>query len=234
MLSYLSIILRDETFTQGKLLQGELSMYLFAEYNNPYLFALAFVLIIGLLEIISLIFGHFLSGALDAHLDNYDALTSGNIGQALHYLNIGRIPSLVVLCLLAGYFGLFGILIQHGWTTLLQAPLSNLLLAPACFIFSVFAVHYSGKIIAPWLPRDESTAITEDDYIGHMAMITGHSALAGTPCEGRFTDKFGQTHYLLLEPEEGYAFKKGDRVLIICRLSATRYLAELNPRPNIL
>ena len=209
-------------------------MVLFTDYNSPYLFAISFVLLIGLLEIISLIFGHFLSGALDAHLEHYDALTSGNIGQALHYLNIGRIPALIVLCLLAGFFGLFGILLQHGWVTLWQAPLSNLLLAPVSFILAVFAVHYSGKIIAPWLPRDETTALAEDEFIGSMAIITGHSASAGTPREGKFTDKFGQTHYVLLEPEAGKEFKKGDKVLIICRLSATRYLAELNPWPTVL
>ncbi len=107
---------------------------------------------------ISLIFGHFLSGALDAHLDHYDALSSGPAGQALHYLNIGRVPALVVLCLLAGYFGLFGILIQHGGIMLWQAPLSNLLLVPLSIVLSVFAVHYSEKILAPWLPRDESSA----------------------------------------------------------------------------
>ena len=209
-------------------------MALFMDYNEPYLFALTFVLLIGVLELISLIFGHFFSGALDAHFDHYDSLSSGNIGQALHYLNIGRIPALIVRCLLAGYFGLFGILIQHGWIALWQAPLSNFLLGPLCFILSVFAVHYSGKAIAPWLPQDESTAIAENEYIGCMAIITGHSAVAGTPCEGKFTDKFGQTHYLLLEPEEGKKFKKGDRVLILYRLSATRYLAELNPWPDVL
>lgn len=133
-------------------------MTLFAEYNSPYLFAIAFVFFIGVLEMISLIFGHFLSGALDAHLDHYDALSSGPAGQALHYLNIGRVPALVVLCLLAGYFGLFGILIQHGGIMLWQAPLSNLLLVPLSIVLSVFAVHYSGKILAPWLPRDESSA----------------------------------------------------------------------------
>lgn len=209
-------------------------MLIFTEYNGPYLFAITFVLLIGALEVISLVFGHYLSGAFDAHLDHYDSLTSGNIGEVLHYLNVGRIPALIVLCLLAGYFGLFGILIQHGWVTLWQAPLSNLLLVPLCFIFAVFAVHYSGKIIAPWLPRDESTAITEDDFIGSMAIITGHAAVSGTPCEGKFTDKFGQIHYLLLEPEEGKEFKQGDKVLIICRLSTTRYLAELNPWPDVL
>lgn len=56
-------------------------MTLFAEYNSPYLFAIAFVFFIGVLEMISLIFGHFLSGALDAHLDHYDALSSGPAGR---------------------------------------------------------------------------------------------------------------------------------------------------------
>ena len=44
-------------------------MILFADYNTPYLFAISFVLLIGLLEILALICGHMLSGALDAHLD---------------------------------------------------------------------------------------------------------------------------------------------------------------------
>lgn len=167
-------------------------MVLFTDYNSPYLFAISFVLLIGLLEIISLIFGHFLSGALDAHLEHYDALTSGNIGQALHYLNIGRIPALIVLCLLAGFFGLFDILLQHGWVTLWQAPLSNLLLAPVSFILAVFAVHYSGKIIAPWLPRDETTALAEDEFIGSMAIITGHSASAGTPAKANLPISSGR------------------------------------------
>ena len=77
-------------------------MILFADYNTPYLFAISFVLLIGLLEIFALICGHMLSGALDAHLDHYDSITTGHISQALHYLNIGRLPALVVLCLLSG------------------------------------------------------------------------------------------------------------------------------------
>lgn len=89
-------------------------MILFADYNTPYLFAISFVLLIGLLEIFALICGHMISGALDAHLDHYDSITTGHISQALHYLNIGRLPALVVLCLLAGFFGLIGILLQHA------------------------------------------------------------------------------------------------------------------------
>ncbi|MEC9494294.1 MULTISPECIES: OB-fold-containig protein [Escherichia] len=209
-------------------------MILFADYNTPYLFAISFVLLIGLLEIIAIICGHMLSGALDAHLDHYDSITTGNISQALHYLNIGRLPALVIVCLLAGLFGLIGILLQHACVTVWQAPLSNLFVVPVCLLLTVIAVHYIGKAIAPWIPRDHSSAITEEEYIGCMALITGHQAISGRPCEGKLTDQFGQIHYLLLEPEEGKNFTKGDKVLIICRLSATRYLAEKNPWPNIL
>lgn len=216
------------------IIQGEECMALFADYNGPYLFAISFVLLIGVFEIVSLLFGQMLSGFLDAHLTHYDSLTSGYTGQALDYLHIGRIPALVVLCLLAGYFGLFGLLIQHCAVSIWQTPLSNALLIPVNLAVSVLAVHYSGKIIAPWLPRDESTAMTEEQFVGHMAVITGPSAVAGCPCEGRFTDQYGQAHYLLLEPEAGKTLHKGDRVLIVCRLSATRYLAELNPWPDIL
>ncbi|MCH4803084.1 OB-fold-containig protein, partial [Escherichia coli] len=82
-------------------------------------------------------------------------------------------------------------------------------------LFTIIAVHYTGKIVAPWIPRDHSSAITEEEYIGSMALITGHQATSGNPCEGKLTDQFGQIHYLLLEPEEGKIFTKGDKVLII-------------------
>ena len=84
------------------------------------------------------------------------------------------------------------------------------------------------------LTQEPQSFITEEEYIGSMALITGHQATSGNPCEGKLTDQFGQIHYLLLEPEEGKIFTKGDKVLIICRLSATRYLAENNPWPQIL
>lgn len=209
-------------------------MDLFSDYNSPYLFAISLVLFIGLAEVISLICGNFLSGAIDAHIDHGDFFSTGHVGQFFHYLNIGKIPALVVLCLIAGFVGLFGLFFQHLCVQYLQAPLSNWLLTPLCLLLSGFCTHYTGRLLAPWLPRDETSAITEDEYIGCMALITGPGASAQRPCEARLTDKFGQAHYLLVEPEEGKQLKRGDKVLIICRLSATRYLAEINPWPTVL
>lgn len=209
-------------------------MDIFPEYYSPYFFALTFVALIGIVEIVSLFFGNVISGVIDSHLGHYDGVASGHLSQFFHYLNFGRVPALVVLCLIAGCFGLSGIFLQQLSVTLLQAPLPNIALIPFCLIFSGISTHYTGKLLGRWLPGDETSAITEDDFIGAMAIITGHSAAPQRPCEGKFKDKFGQVHYLLLEPEEGKTFQRGDKVLIICRLSASRYLAELNPWPNEL
>jgi hypothetical protein len=209
-------------------------MDIFPDYYSPYLFAIAFVALIGAVEIVSLLLGNVISGFIDSHFGDYDAAASGHLNQFFHYLNFGRVPALVVLCLIAGSFGLSGILIQHLSISLLQFPLPDFLLVPVCLIFSGVCTHYTGRLLGRWLPGDETTAITEDDFIGEMAIITGQHATAQRPCEGKFKDKFGQMHYLLLEPEDGKAFKKGDKVLIICRLSASRYLAEINPWPNVL
>lgn len=209
-------------------------MDIFPDYYSPYLFAIAFVALIGVVEIISLLLGNVISGFLDSHLGDYDAAASGHLNQFFHYLNFGRVPALVVLCLIAGCFGLSGILLQHLSVSLLASSLPNLLLSPVCLLFSVVCTHYLGKALGRCLPGDETTAINEDDFIGEMAIITGQLATAQRPCEGKFKDKFGQVHYLLLEPEQGKEFKRGDRVLIICRLSASRYLAEINPWPDVL
>jgi hypothetical protein len=84
-------------------------MDIFPEYYSPYFFALTFVALIGIVEIVSLFFGNVISGVIDSHLGHYDGVASGHLNQFFHYLNFGRVPALVVLCLIAGCFGLTGI-----------------------------------------------------------------------------------------------------------------------------
>lgn len=116
-------------------------MILFADYNTPYLFAISFVLLIGLLEIFALICGHMLSGALDAHLDHYDSITTGHISQALHYLNIGRLPALVVLCLLAGF-----LVLLHPVAAYLHHGLAITTLEPVCGSCQFTIYDYCGAL----------------------------------------------------------------------------------------
>ncbi len=59
-------------------------------------------------------------------------------------------------------------------------------------------MHYSN--LAPRATPEMKARLREEEFIGGMAIITGHAAVAGTPVR-KFTDKFGQIHYLPLEPE---------------------------------
>lgn len=123
-------------------------MILFADYNTPYLFAISFVLLIGLLEIFALICGHMLSGALDAHLDHYDSITTGHISRT-SLSQYWKIASSRRSLLTGWFFGLIGILLQHACIMVWQSPLSNLFVVPVSLLFTIIAVHYTGKIVAP-------------------------------------------------------------------------------------
>lgn len=80
----------------------------------------------------------------------------------------------VVFCLLAGFFGFIGILLQHACIMVWQLLLLNLFVVFVSLLFTIIAVHYTGKIVALWILRDYSLAITEEEYIGSMALITGY------------------------------------------------------------
>ena len=79
-----------------------MTLTLLTAYNAPYLAALTFVLLTGIAELIALLCGHSLSSAMDT-----PDLPEGLTGEALDWLNIGRIPLLIVLCMLAGFFGIW-------------------------------------------------------------------------------------------------------------------------------
>lgn len=76
-----------------------MTLTLLTAYNAPYLAALTFVLLTGIAELIALLCGHSLSSAMDT-----PDLPEGLTGEALDWLNIGRIPLLIVLCMLAGFW----------------------------------------------------------------------------------------------------------------------------------
>lgn len=186
-------------------------MIIFSDYNEPYLFAISFVLLIGILEIVSLIFGHMLSGAIDAHFDHFDSLDSGTPGQVLHFLNIGRIPALVVICLLAGFFGLFGILFQHGMVTLWQIPLSNLILGPVSFIAAIFAVHFSGKVIAPGYLAMKRLPLPKMSILAKWPLLLGIGRYREPPAKADL--QINMDNYIIYywNPKKESRFKKETR-----------------------
>jgi hypothetical protein len=66
------------------------------------------------------------------------------------------------------------------------------------------------------MPRDETTAIDLVALIGREAEIVIGRAAKGSPARARVVDHFGQTHYVMVEPDnDGQTFGEGERILLV-------------------
>nr|WP_208326287.1 OB-fold-containig protein [Hafnia paralvei] len=206
-------------------------------YNAPFLCALAFIISLGVLEILSLLIGASAFSHLDSSLGSHFDLASGDnlLVQALSWLHIGKLPLLVMLVLLLGSFAIIGISGQYLMISLLQKPLPAGLMALIAFVLSLPTLHFIGRWLAPYLPKDESFAVSEDSFVGSMALVTQSAEQPGMSAECKIVDTYGQSHYLLIEPENpDVIFTRGERVLIIAKITSARFLASKNPWPNLL
>lgn len=211
--------------------------------NAPFVVAIGLMVAIGVLEGLALMMGFGLSEAADHLLVTHfaiDHVDSGGggatvFGQFLGWLHVGRVPLLVLLVLFLMGFGIIGLALQGllGATIgyLLPAPLAAILVAPAALPF----VRTTGGLIGRYFPHDETTAISEVDFIGRVATVTGAEASAGNAAEARLVDESGQPHYLRVEPDDSQQrLVRGDAVLIVSRASGSLYRAIPNPRPDLL
>lgn len=208
-------------------------MDLLSSGNAPFLIALLLLLFIGVLETLAVFLGASLSSHFDAAIDSHPDITLGEnvFAQGLSWLHVGRLPLLVIIVLFLGGFSLSGLILQ--W--LAGGELPVWLAVIVAFIVAVFSVRWCGRGIARYLPRDESSAVSTDSFIGRMAIMTGATATAGSPAEARLTDEHGRTHYILIEPDEAdAAFVRGAKVLVTARISGARFSGSANPWPDLL
>ena len=217
--------------------------------NVPFSIALGIVLLMGALEVVSLLIGgssgllstegpdmphgphvdvshagHVDTGHADVahagHAEHAPEVSHGEVGafgQLLAWLHFGYLPLTVLLMLFLLAFSVSGLglqnLMQSRFGTLLPAPLA---MVPSGII-AVFATRLCGGLLKPMLPREETQAVSLESFIGCAARINIGTARRGQPAEARLTDKFGRTHYVMVEPEHEEEFKAGSAVLIIKR-----------------
>jgi hypothetical protein len=198
--------------------------FISAPENMVFMVALALMLMIGLFEGITTLLGAGLSSVLDSLLPDVDIhgpefdTDSGMMSSLLGWLHVGRVPMLVILIVWLTAFGLLGLLLQGTMMQLSGALMSPWLIAVPAFLLAVPVVRVSGHAIMRFMPNDETEAVSQESFIGLVATITLGEARCGHPAEARLRDHFGQTHYVMLQPDqEGLAFKQGEEVLIVAR-----------------
>ena len=205
-------------------------------------FTLAAAVMTGLVvvEALSLLVGHSLSGLVDNALGHEaggggDLATSADADSALSpaalmsWINLGRVPFLILLILALAVFSLAGFLVQ-GLAAALIAPLPALLAVPVAGAATLPALRISTRAIARLIPRDETYVVTADDLVGATAEVTLGPLDEGLPGQVRAVARHGNIHVLRARAAPGApAMATGARVLLVDRAEAVFVAVPATP-----
>ena len=204
-----------------------------APQNWPCVVALGVMLGLALLETLILLLGGSLFGFVDDLLpDSPDGdvdvaaeadlsapgASSGMLVQVLGWFAVGRVPFLVVVIALLTSFGLVGLILQAVLRQMTGYPLPASLAAIPALVGASFTTRWLALQIARIIPKEETSAVSRDSFIGRVATVTLGTARSGEPTQARLTDSHGQTHYVMVEPDRAAdVCVEGERVLLVSR-----------------
>ena len=182
--------------------------------------ALLLMLMLAVMEGALALIGLGISSAIDSLLPDFDldadAPTSSGWSASglLGWLRFGQLPALIILIVFLTCFGLTGLLLQYLVHHLVGTTLPSWLAVIAVLMLSLPQVRFLTGILSKIAIRDETESISREQFIGRTARITLGIASPGQPAEAKFTDQFGTTHYVMVEPESDESFQQGEDVLI--------------------
>jgi membrane protein implicated in regulation of membrane protease activity len=191
---------------------------------RPFAVAAGIVLVLGGIEALAMLVGFSFSdifggkevdfGAKDVHAETN---SEGFLGGLFLWFNAGRLPLLILLILTLGLFSILGFFIQgiaHGTGVAVPAWAAGLLAAA----WTVPMVRTCSRFIARILPRDETYAVDEADFVGHVGEVSVGPLDQGLPGRVRLKDVFGNWHTVAARArDDSDALPVGASVLLVGR-----------------
>jgi hypothetical protein len=178
----------------------------------PFVASLGAVGVIGLFELAAiLVFGPVLS---HLHVDTHIDIDSSFLSGTMSWLHIGKVPLMVLIVLFLSGFGLAGATIQLTLNAFGMGLADALGAAIPSAGVGIAAVRRVGGLLAKVFADDQSVPSVEN-FVGETVRIVTGTARLHLPAEAKFTDKFGQTHYVMVEPtDESEEFTEGTEVIL--------------------
>lgn len=203
--------------------------FLLSGDNVPFVSALALMLLIGAAEAIGLGSGL----ALGEGLEGLDGDVNVETPSLLSWLNVGRLPLLMLIVVFLFAFGMTGLVGQRIVAAVLGQPAPWFLAAPAAFALALPATRIFGRGVARVMPRDETSAVSRDSLVGRVAVIVTGEARHASAAQARVRDQHGQVHYVMVEPDNAAdVFAEGISVLLV-RHAGARYFAIHNTSASL-
>lgn len=159
---------------------------------RPFAIAAAIMVTLGGIEMLTMIVGFSISELVGKDFA-LDSESHSAIGGLFLWINAGRLPLLILIILALGIFSIAGFFLQgiaHGLG--MAAPV--VLAALAAGALSLPAIRFTSRGIARIIPRDESYAVNDSDFIGHVAEVSIGPLDQGLPGRVRLKDVFGNWH----------------------------------------
>lgn len=212
--------------------------FITAGSNLPFTLALAMMLVLATLELLGFLFGLSTSGFLDGWFDFDHADVDGSqlvsvslVDKFMGWLHFGKVPALILLAVFLVSFGMAGYLLQGTLWAFSGLLLPWWIAVPLVLPLTLPCMRVFGGLLARVLPKDETQSVSQAGLIGRMATIVLGTASHGSPAQAKVRDQHGQTHYVMLEPDESEAsFQAGDSVLLISHNGAVyRAIRDNNP-----
>jgi membrane protein implicated in regulation of membrane protease activity len=198
----------------------------------PFGAALVLMLALAVIEGVGLFTAMSPSQWLENLVPDVDA--PDGVDGALGWLHVGKVPMLVLVILFLAGFALCGYAVQLLARSLVGAYLPWWLAAVPALLMGVTTVRGLGALLAHIIPRDESSAVSDEALIGRAGTVTQGTARRGHPAEVKLRDHLGRAHYLRVEPDvDGDEFAEGTAVLVVKKAGAV-YRAIHNPHPDLL
>ncbi len=194
---------------------------------RPFAISAAIMIVLSGVELLTTLVGFSLSQVMGKDFAAEMNADSGLNGLFL-WINAGRLPLFILLILALGIFAIAGFFLQalaHGVG--LSVPVAIAAIAAAAFSLPVIRVTSRG--IARIIPRDETYAVSEADFIGHVAEVSVGPLDQGLPGRVRLKDVFGNWHSLVARASpESTPLPVGASVLLVDR-DAKSFIAITAP-----
>ena len=196
--------------------------------NSPFSIALALMLILAVLELISASFGMGLSEMIDSILPEMDVDIDADLDVAepgggadsmvrlLSWFRIGEVPVLILFVVFLTGFGLSGLIIQFTALQIAGRTIPALIAVVPAIMCALPTVRVLGGFMGRHMPKDETYVVSEKSFIGQVATITMGTAKQDKPAPAKLRDKHGQTHYILVVPDNPEeSFEIGVKTIIV-------------------